>query len=318
MERPESSEKVGNDFGVSKGGLRAEGLASSPAGGNPSPTEALSCPSCASLNNGTPNSYVYVIGRIEPRFPRISSEMEFAQATGRTKTDGLTDRQALQTVLSDRDNRYLVRQLCWVLVVEGVETYLLLPRDPVDFELLVSALRPTPRPSDLDVVIGVRGPIAPTEMCNGMLIPIVVFDQIYSFDRDSLFQNLVDSLEQKQQEKLPKEKKTKITNSAQELFDRIQVMADNAGATDEHRVLNYLTVRHPAVYTMVAEAFDRNSSLSAVEVRPSPLGGVRKVVDAIFSFTNRITDVVEKFAVRVDATDEFPFVLSKFSPYYDR
>ncbi len=31
-----------------------------------------------------------------------------------------------------------------------------------------------------------RGPIAPPEMCNGLMAPIVVFDQIYSFDRDAL------------------------------------------------------------------------------------------------------------------------------------
>jgi hypothetical protein len=50
------------------------------------------------LNGGiaaaTP-AYVYAIGRIEPRFPTLSAEKEFAQATGRAETAGLTDRQAL-------------------------------------------------------------------------------------------------------------------------------------------------------------------------------------------------------------------------------
>ncbi len=35
-------------------------------------------------------------------------------------------------------------------------------------------------------MIGMRGPIAPPELCNGLMVPIVVFDQIYSFDRDAL------------------------------------------------------------------------------------------------------------------------------------
>ena len=95
-------------------------------------------------------------------------------------------------------------------------------------------------------------------------------------------------------------------------------MADNAGATDEHRALNYLAVRYPAVYATAAEAFTRNSSLTAVEVRPSPLSGARKVVEVIFSFTNRQTDVTEKFFVRVDVTEDFPFLVTKMSPYYDR
>jgi hypothetical protein len=58
--------------------------------------------------------------------------------------------------------------------------------------------------------------------------------------------------------------------------------------------------------------------LSGVEVRPSALSGTRNVVDVIFTFTNRNTDVDEKFFVRVDVTEEFPFLVTKMSPYYDR
>jgi PatG C-terminal len=103
-----------------------------------------------------------------------------------------------------------------------------------------------------------------------------------------------------------------------ELFDRIMQMADNAGATDEHRALNYCALRYPAIYAKAAEEFAANSSLSAVEVRPSPLSGTRRVVDVIFSYTNRNTDFTEKFFVRVDVTEEFPFLVTKLSPYYER
>src|SRR5215212_7444387 len=60
-------------------------------------------------------SYVYAIGTVEPRFPTLAAEKEFAQTTGRAEgTAGLTDREATHSVLSDRANRYLVRQLCFV------------------------------------------------------------------------------------------------------------------------------------------------------------------------------------------------------------
>jgi PatG Domain len=254
-------------------------------------------------------AYVYAIGRIEPRFPTLSAEKEFAQATRRAETGGLTDRQALHAVLSQRQNRYLVRQLCWVLTIEGLDTYILHPRDPADLDLLVEALRPTPRPTDVDCVVGIRGPIAPPEMCNGLMVPIVVFDQIYSFDVDSLVTSI------------PRPEKITAKDFgavAEELFDRIMQMADNAGATDEHRATNYLAVRYPAVYAAVADAVGRNASLTAIEVRPSPLSGVRKIVEVIFCFTNRQTDVAEKFFCRCDVTEEFPFLVSKLAPYYDR
>ena len=149
------------------------------------------CPTCGTApagNGGTATSpsWVYALGNIEARFPTISVEKEFAQATGRDNTSGLTDRQALQTVLSKPENRYLVRQCCFVMTVQGLETYILTPRDPADLGLLVGAIRTNPSPMDLDVVIGMKGSIAPPQMCNGLLVPIVVFDQIYSFDRDAL------------------------------------------------------------------------------------------------------------------------------------
>ena len=270
------------------------------------------CPTCGTARAqvpGQPPPWVYAIGRIESRFPRLSLEKELAQATGRSNTKGLTDRQALHSVLSKPENRYLARQLCWVMTIEGLETYILLPRDPADISLLVEALRANPTPSDLDVAIGAKGPIAPPEMCNGLMVPILAFDQIYSFDRETLIKAIP------RPEKTPEQE---FAAAAGELFDRIMLMTDNAGATDEHRALNYVAVRYQAIYANAAEAFARNESLTAVDVAPSPLSGTRKVVDVIFSYTNRNTDVVEKYFVRVDVTEEFPFLVTKLSPYYDR
>jgi hypothetical protein len=260
-------------------------------------------------SNAEPPAYVYAIGRIEVRFPSIAVEKEFAQATARTETTGKTDQQSFHTVLSKRENRYLVRQLCWVFTVQGLETYLLRPRDPADLDLLVDAIRPVPSPNDIDVAIGLRGPIAPPEMCNGLMVPIVAFDHLYSFDRDTLIKAV------------PKPEKISAKDfepAAQELFDRVMQLTDNAGATDEHRALNYLSMRYPAVYTTVAECHGRDCALTGVEVRASRLSGTRKIMDVIFTLTNRKTDVSEKFFTRVDVSEEFPYLVTKMSPYYDR
>jgi cyclic patellamide precursor peptide PatG len=253
--------------------------------------------------------YVYAIGRVEPRFSSLAAEKEFVQVTGQAETAGLTDRQALHAVLSDRGNRYLARQLCYVLTIEGLETYVLQPRDPADLDLLVEATRPAPSPMDVDVVIGVRGPIASPETCGGLMLPIVGFDQIYSFDRDSLIKSIPrpEGMTARQFE-----------SAATDLFDAIIQMADNAGATDEHRAINYLAVRYPDVYARSAEQLGRDSALTGVEVRPSRLSGIRTIVDVICSYTHRTTGFIEKFFVRVDVTEEFPFLVTRLSPYYDR
>ena len=271
-----------------------------------------SCGAAGSNPNGNgaaTYSYVYALGHIEPRFPRLGVEKEFAQVTGRAQTSGLTDRQALHAVLSEPQNRYLVRQLCWIFTIEGLETYILQPRDPGDFAQLVTALRPTPSPMDMDVVIGLRGPNAAPELCNGLMVPIVAFDQLYYFDRDALVKAI------------PRPDKIAarpFEAAARELLERVLQMADNAGATDEHRATNFLAVRYPAIYALAAERYAQDNTLTAVEVRLSPLSGTRKVVEVIFAYTNRNTDVTEKFFVRVDVTEEFPFLVTKLSPYYDR
>jgi hypothetical protein len=175
--------------------------------------------------------------------------------------------------------------------------------------MLVEAIRPTPSHSDLDLVVGVRGPIAPPDVCNGLMLPIVGVDQIYSFDRATLIKSIPrpDKVSEKD-----------FGPIAEEIFTRITQLSDNAGATDEHRALNYLSVRYPAIYITAADAFGRNFSLSGVEVRTSRLSSTRRILDVIFSYSNRQTDVMEKHFTRVDVTDEFLFLVTKMSPYYDR
>ena len=224
----------------------------------------------------------------------------------------MNDSEAVKAAISADENRYLARDLCWVLLVEGLETYVLLPRDPLDYTLLTEAVREDPRRDDIDMVIGTREELAPPDMCNGLAVPVLVFDQIYSFDRDSLIESIPspESIKSKTQ-------KAKFGQTAGRFFDHIMRMADNAGETDEHRALNYLAVRYPRIYAALAEEQERDASLSGIEVHHSPLSGVRRVVDVIFSFTHRQTDVTHKHFIRVDVTDEYPFLMTPLSPYYD-
>ncbi|MBH5333340.1 hypothetical protein IHE55_00395 [Streptomyces pactum] len=254
-------------------------------------------------------AFVYALGRIEARFPSLAVEKEYAQVVAGAESVDLTDDEALHRVLSDPQNRYLARQMCYVLTVQGLDAYLLRPVDPVDFSLLVEAVRPVSSPLDIDVVIGRRGPLAPPELCNGLTVPVVAFDQIYSFAGA----DLVKAVERP--EKIPAKG---FETAAGKLLERLMQVGDNAGTEDEHRAINYLAVRNEDVYRNTVSAYAEGSTLSAVEVLPSRLSGTRKVLDVVFSYTGRKTDVTEKSFVRVDVTEEFPFMVTHWSPYYDR
>lgn len=254
-------------------------------------------------NNAYP--FVYAIGNIEIRFPSLGIEKEFVQASGRADTAGLTDQQVLQSVLTRPQNRYLTRQLCWVMTIEGLDTYLLQPREAADFDLLLEAVRANPGRLDLDVVIGVRGPLAPPSLCNGLTVPIVGVSQIYSFDRDSFVKAVP----------VPQGvKSSAFVPTVAELFDRFLKVADNAGATDEHRAVNYLATRYPAVYNLAADRLAAGFGLDAIETSPSRLSGTRRMVNVSFVFVHRQTNVSERYSVRVDVTEEFPFLSSTLAP----
>jgi hypothetical protein len=153
--------------------------------------------------------------------------------------------------------------------------------------------------------------MAPYEMCNGLVVPIVLVDRLYSFDKPDLIKAI-------QKPKKSEMSDEAFRTAAEELFDKIQQLADNLGATDEHRALNYLATRYSQIYTHTNAMFSRNFSLTAVEVIPSRLSATRKLVNVVATYTNRETDVTEKYYVRVDVTEKYPFLDKKLSPYYDR
>jgi PatG C-terminal len=253
--------------------------------------------------------WVYALGGVQAEFPDPSLEREFAQATGRQETEGNTDKQAFAAVLSDRENRYIVRRLCWIFTVQGIPTYRLVWGDPADVDLLVEAIQPSEDPT-ISLVIGVRGPLAPPETCGGLTLPIVAFDQLYTFSR----KHLVDAIPSP--DDVPADQENQFRQAAGELFDRLIDMADNAGATDEHRALNYSLVRYHEVYAQTARAHRDDKSVSAVEVRPSTL--TLDVLDVIMTYTQRRTGVDEKWRFSVDVSGEFPFLVRKLSPYFER
>jgi hypothetical protein len=260
-----------------------------------------------------PPSYVYTIGKVVHRFPTRSLELELAQATGRRpeeETRGRTHEEVIHKALTDPTNRYIARQICYVLTIEGIETYILVPTDPLDIDRLAQALVPaTGGIRDIDVIIGRRGPIASTETCNGLLVPIVMVDQIYSFDRDALMKAIP---------KRKGESEDQFKKTSEALFNNIIQVVDNAGATDEHRAINYLAVRYDEIYHRTQAAQDENYSFTGIDVIPSRLSGTRKVVDVIFSYENRANRAIQKWFVRVDVTEEFPFLISPMQQYFER
>jgi hypothetical protein len=247
--------------------------------------------------------YVYALGNVEVRFPNKSIENEYIQSLGLPRTAGPIDNEAFYSILSQPQNRYLARKLSWVLTMDGKPIYILLPTDPEGLDALLEAIRPSASPLDRSVIIGRKGPIAPPNR-GGLEVPMVLIDHLFSFDYDN-FQKSISS------ESFADEK---LRSSAEETF---QKMANNKGDTGKHRALNYLAVRYPTIYAKAAQEIERNFSLTSVEADSTPSDS-RKIISVVFSFSQRETGAVEKYFVRVDVTEEFPFIVTEMSPCFVR
>lgn len=267
---------------------------------------AAPCPTCGDGMSASADyapTFVYALGRVEAQFPSLGVEKEFAQAGARAEASG-TDAAVMKKAL--QANRYLTRQICWVFRISGLETYLLRPRDPADLALLVDAVREDPASTDIDLVIGVLDPQPMT--CGVVTLPVVTFDQLYSFDRAALLAALP----------RPEEDAGTYDRSAGYVLDTIALMTDNAGATDEHRALNYLAVRYPGIYETTAQAHGRNQRLADIRVEPSPVSTTRRQLDVVWTYADRATDVPDRYFCRVDVEEEFPFLVTRLAPYYRR
>jgi hypothetical protein len=123
-------------------------------------------------------SYIYSIGGLRLGFPSLSVEMAFAQQAALLR--GVVPDSWLATeVLSQGQNLYLTREMCWVLQIPGptstlsppgvaagangmVDAYLMKPRSQIELNEMVSFLQPDQSQGQRFVaVVGVKGPVAP-------------------------------------------------------------------------------------------------------------------------------------------------------------
>lgn len=286
-----------------------------PVSGEPAVTHAsCGCGTAASGEGGRATGggtgYVYVLGRVHAVFPDLSVQREFFQVAAADGTTDATDADALHRVLSDPENRYIARQMCYVLSVQGVDTYILEPAEPAELDDLVEALRPVTDRRDLAVIVGRLGPIAPPGACQGLSVPVVRVEKTWTFDSKELVQAI---------DRPSGASRDEFERAADSLLGRLLQLGDNAGTDPADRALNYLTVRDQEIYRKTHEKYTDGYTLSAVEAGHSRLSsGSHTVITVVFSYTHRRTNVTEQWFVRVGLAGLFPFRVTPLQPYYAR
>jgi hypothetical protein len=273
--------------------------------------------SCSDAGS-SPSHFVYVLGSVDIELPDQSISEEL-QAVARMKGIVQAKDEPLRTwyfkVLSDPEARYVARQVCWILKVEGQPAYYLALRDLFDLPELISCLGHPE--DDLNLVVG-SSSLIPVETCPGVAAPVLAVDQLSMFKKAGL----IKWINPASKKALPPPWKGKAieayASNPGHLFDRLVQSADNFGDTDEWRALNYLAVAYQPLYEQYAVMLKNGWSLDSVKVMMSRLGRNKRIVDPVFAFRQLETGTIQKYFVRVDVSHLFPMMVNHIAEYFDR
>jgi hypothetical protein len=306
---------------------------------------------CTCTNGNSSAQFVYVLGTVDIRVPdpsvayelqRVGDTIGVVQGQGTyefgDKKHEVEPDEDLRSwcyrIFSDpqgRQARYIARQLCWILTVEGVPGYYLRLNDPSEMDDLIHCLgQPSPRGRfphrpdydirtgwyDLSLFVG-SSSLVPSEICPGIEVPVLGVDYLCSYE-----QNLFESWMKPKHGNIPKSKGTRSEKNGTVGGDYLGTLlqsSDNFGDTDEWRALNYLAVQYSDLYRCYAERLSEGYSLDSVTVPSSRLSRQRgrRIVDPVFAF-RKPDGATRRFFVRVDVSYLFPMLLSPLSEYVSK
>lgn len=309
-------------------------------------------------DTAAPPAYVYAIGTVTARFPSLNIEKEFMQAWGKNPEQVLQISDADKfAVLSQGQNFYLAREMCWVFQSGDIDLYILRPRSYIELTDLVNALSPTPNQVSFALVIGTLGPTAPPSLCNGAQLPIVTCSQVFSFTGQAFINSITNEVAKDSAlitmisqhltaqggtgtpaTTVPtattpaapvagasttagltqqQQEQALVTSAASNAFSVLTLLSDNTGQTDEHRAINYLTFKSLALYTQEIQMELNGFTLNSVSAQPDPLSGSRHIQDVILLYASTSTTQVQRYFTRIDVSGQFPFMVNDLAIYYD-
>ncbi len=256
---------------------------------------------------GDPFGYVYAVGVFDPRFPSEGVYQEYLQACAEKTTRNPPEDKVRYEVLKEKP--YLAREVEWVFLIDNVDSYQVIPRTPLELQDMVETIAPDPTPDteNLTLLIGVNEPQSSTSN-----LPVVNATLVYYFDVKEFVDNVP----------LPSPPPSNVTSyrtEVQKLFDKMIQTAANPGDSHEHRAINYVTFRYPKIYTLTWSLLNPKDGapkvFSSLTPKKSLMGGDRDLIDLIFTFRDQTMGASANYYLTVDASGQFPFLVSELKPY---
>jgi hypothetical protein len=239
---------------------------------------------------------IYATGKLRPHFPDVSIEREIRHAAHHLLTDGRVPEVRLHEVLSKPENRYLARKVLWFFDLDCGGAVLLRSSDPTDVGLFTKPLqaRASVR-NTFEAVVGIMGSAAGGETAP---MPAVICDQIMSVSLSILVDTLV----------APKDVPEAVfRKDSLSLARQLLECANRYGLSDQQRALTFLMLRNSIAYDRFTHHRLTGQRLVHISAQGSPRTSPRKVMEVGFVYEHD-GGAMERDAIRIDVTQEFPFV----------
>lgn len=254
-------------------------------------------------------SPVYAFGSLRMTYPSRSLEKEMKSAMVAMKGSfGSIADQYLQTgyglqLLGQGQYDYILRDACFILTIGEIDAYLVQARGYPERHAMVAASNQQPAPSIYSAIIGPLGPVAGPEVCNGLQLPIVYCNQIFSTTAAAMEHYLQTAIGPD----------TDTESQSQQMFQLLMQMTDNTGSSPEHRALNYVALRYPLIYKIAATMYQQGFRLIRIEVTSSSFPDARDIV-----FTYQMNDIgqLTQWRCSIDVSGLFPYIVGRLSQSY--
>jgi len=262
--------------------------------------------SCGGMDN-MPPSYIYAVGELKPVFPTLDLQKEFESAAKALQVSEKDYYGVFST--EGQPYMYIAEQTRWILSINNIDAYLIVPRSQLELNDIINALKPPSNTIEksMTVIIGQKGPMAPPDFCKGLQLPIVVCSQLYFFTLDQLMSGLNSG-------DIDAEVISDVINSLE--------FKPNDGASAKDRAVNYLAFRYPEIYRKTASLKNppansgaESQSLVNITTKPSDISTGRTIIDVIFKFQSNSSGALSYWYCGVDTTGQFPFLSSPIQTY---
>lgn len=255
---------------------------------------------------------VYAFGTLRMVFPSKSMEAEMQRALASMHAAAMPgvvpyfdvhSGYGLQ-LLGQGQYDYLFRDACFILTIGKIDAYLVQARSTPELQSMVAAANQLDDPTIYSAIIGQLGPIAGPQACNGLQLPIVYCNQIFSMPRLWLTRH-VQSYFSAEGNDAP------LTAAQTQQLSLLGLqMTDNMGASPEHRALNYVALRYPLVYEITADMYGDGYMLLRIEVTPGRAPDER---DVVFVYQRLEVGQVVQWRCSIDVSGMYPYITQRLS-----